>query len=163
MKIFLQSLLFLSCAVQGQQLTPLSKSNLGVVKTISIYSSDSSFFDDYPIDSLVEHLNLLNTKPGIVYYKNTNDDSKTGFGADYLVNLMLAKNESEFVIPKVKRVAVTKPVMRAIKESGGSVRYEITEAIDHYENTVEYAENKGGYYYLSMQAFRKKPYKRFNN
>jgi hypothetical protein len=129
-------------------------------KSVVIYSSNNSFFEDYPIDSLVEHLNLMNKNPGITYYKSSNDDSKTGFKGDYLVDLKLSKSEHEFVIPRVKEVPVTRPVMRAIQNAGGSVRYEISEEIAYYTTVVEHSVEPKTYY-LAAQGFRKNPYKKF--
>ncbi len=160
MRLILAGFLFFFYFVgYGQNSVPAPKGKAIVAKSVVIYSSNDSFFEDYPIDSLVEHLNLLNKNPGIVYYKNTNDDTKTGFKADYLVDLKLAKNEHEFVIPKVKQVPVTRPVMVAIREAGGSVRQEISERITHYITTVDY-DIEPKTYYLAAQAFRKKPYKK---
>lgn len=164
MKLFLQGLLLLSFTIQGQVKSQVNDNSgnrsLASVKTISIYSSDNSFFEDYPIDSLVEHLNLVNKNPGIVYCKNSGDNSKTGFAANYLVNLKLSKNEYEFVLPRVKEVAVSRPTMNVIQEAGGSIRQEISEQRIGYTTAIEYIINPK-VYYLSAQAFRKKPYKKF--
>lgn len=129
-------------------------------QTVAIYSSDNSFFDDYPIDTLVNHLNYLNRNPHISYCKNSLDDSRTGFGADYIVDLKLTFNEANYVIPKITEVPITRQIMRAITEPGGSVRYEIDQVVDHYENVVEHNTSSRSYYYLAMQAIRKTPYQK---
>jgi hypothetical protein len=162
MKLFLPGFLLtgiLICtSLSGQQKQPAPTNT--TPKTVAIYSSNHSFFEDYPIDSLVEHLNLVNENPGVRYYKSTNDDSKTGFRADYLVDLKLSKSEYEFVIPKVKEVPVSRPVMHAVPEAGGSVRYELSEEVTHFITVVEHTTEPKKYY-LAMQAFRKNPYKKF--
>ena len=71
------------------------------LKTVAVYSSDSSFFKDYPIDTLVENLNLLNQNNAIRFVKNTNDNSKSGFSADYLVNLKLVAGKTLILGPEL--------------------------------------------------------------
>jgi hypothetical protein len=162
MKLILPTFLFFSSFISGL-VTGQQKEAAAVVnqfKTVVIYSSDDSFFEDYPIDSMVEHLNLVNENPRVRYYKNSGDDSKTGFSADYLVDVKVSKSEHEFVIPKIKEVPVTRPVMRAIQEAGGTVRYELAEGITHFMTVVEHTTEPKRYY-LAMQAFRKNPYKKF--
>ncbi len=70
------------------------------IKTVAIYSSKKSFFENYSIDSLVSNLNLLNTNNKISYYKNTEDRSRKGFYADYLVNLDLTLKLPVNIAPK---------------------------------------------------------------
>ena len=64
---------------------PVSASD--TVKKVAIYSK-KSFFKNYPIDTLVYTLNLLNTNKNFTYY-NIEDRSKTGLKADYVVDLNL--------------------------------------------------------------------------
>ncbi len=47
----------------------LTTKKTSTAKTVAIYSSKKSFFQDYPIDTLVLHLNSLNTNPEITYFK----------------------------------------------------------------------------------------------
>lgn len=68
MKFILSGFLLLFYLIgYGQTGTSPAKNKGGqkntVPRTVVIYSSDNSFFEDYPIDSLVEHLNLLNENP----------------------------------------------------------------------------------------------------
>ena len=69
------------------------------VITVAIYSSDKSFFTDYPIDSVVSNLNSLNTNRKIKYCKKTEDNSRTGLQADYIVNLNVGTSKGAYVAP----------------------------------------------------------------
>ncbi|TCJ17791.1 hypothetical protein EPD60_06285 [Flaviaesturariibacter flavus] len=59
----------------------------GAPRTVAIRSAKRSFFPDFTIDSLVGQLNRLNRNPGIRFCRSTEDDSPTGFYADYLVDV----------------------------------------------------------------------------
>ncbi len=138
--------------------TQALQNNFVKIQTVAIYSSDTSFFDDYPIDTLVSHLNYLNKNSRIVYCIHSFDSTKTGFNADFIIDLSLTYDQSDYVIPRVKETPVTRQIMRAIPEPGGTTRYEIAESIDHYETTVQHSTNSRYYYYLSMNFSRNMPF-----
>ncbi|RYZ20001.1 MAG: hypothetical protein EOO16_18205 [Chitinophagaceae bacterium] len=56
-------------------------------RTVAIRSARRSFFPDFTIDSLVRELNRRNRNPEILYCNSTEDDSPTGFYADFLVDV----------------------------------------------------------------------------
>jgi len=98
-----------------------------LAKTVAIYSSKKSFFQDYPIDTLVLHLNSLNTNPGITYYKSTEDRSKTGFYADYLIDIDLWMKDPFLEVPKWEIIRRTEPKMVSVRQRGGT-----------YHNVIQY-------------------------
>lgn len=102
------------------------------IKTVAIYSSKNSFFSDYPIDTLVSHLNALNTNSNITYCKNTEDNSKTGFYADYLIDADVWLKQPGFNSPTWEKVSVLRPVRLRNRLGNRTYGYET-----QYVNTLE--------------------------
>jgi hypothetical protein len=100
--------------------TEVTTAKTSTAKTVAIYSSKKSFFQDYPIDTLVLHLNSLNTNSGITYYKSTEDRSKTGFYADYLIDIDLWMKEPFLEVPKWEIIRRTEPKMVSVRQRGGT-------------------------------------------
>ena len=130
-----------------------------VLKTVAIYSSDSSFFKDYPIDTLVENLNLLNQNNTIVFVKKTDDDSKSGFSADYLVNLKLVAGKDLITGPKFETVKKSRTGTKAVYDHEGKVQYEsVTEYYN--EDVMQNRAPVVGKITITIQTIRKNPYKK---
>jgi len=98
-------------------------------KTVAIYSSKKSLFPDYPLDTLVAHLNATNSNPGIKYYKNSEDRSKTGFYADYVVDIDFWVKQSQLAAPQWKKV-----------ESKGSAKIKLADGTYSSRNVIETKE-----------------------
>lgn len=128
--------------------------------TIAIYSSDNSFFEGYPLDSLVAHLNELNQEKHIRYFRNTEDNSKTGFKADYLVDIKLAVKSKHGQPPKFTSIPITRETLKTIRDPGGTFRTVPIREVIGYENTVTPIPDSDVEYNLSVQTFRKNPYKK---
>lgn len=141
----------------------LSHTSTGyALKTVAVYSSDSSFFKDYPIDTLVENLNLLNQNNAVVFVKNTNDDSKSGFSADYLVNLKLVAGKLLITGPKFETVRNSRTVTKAVQDHEGVVRYENVQ--EYYnEDVMQNRAPAVGKITITIQTIRKNPYKKMKS
>ena len=134
-------------------------STVYALKTVAVYSSDSSFFKDYTIDTLVENLNLLNQNSAVVFVKNTNDDSKSGFSADYLVNLKLVVGKDLITGPKFETVKKSRAGTKAVHDHEGVVRYEsVTEYYN--EDVMQNRAPVVGKITITIQTIRKNPYKK---
>ena len=132
------------------------------LKTVAVYSSDSSFFKDYTIDTLVENLNLLNQNSAVVFVKNTNDDSKSGFSADYLVNLKLVAGKNINTGPKFETVRNSRTVTKAVQDHEGVVRYENVQ--EYYnEDVMQNRAPAVGKITITIQTIRKNPYKKMKS
>lgn len=133
-----------------------------VLKTVAVYSSDSSFFKEYTIDTLVENLNLLNQNSAVVFVKNTDDDSKSGFSADYLVNLKLVAGKPLITGPKFETVRNSRTVTKAVQEHEGVVRHEsVTEYYN--EDVMQNRAPAVGKITITIQTIRKNPYKKMKS
>lgn len=75
------------------------------IKTAAIYSSNKSFFTDYPIDSVVSNLNSLNTNKKIKYCKKTEDNSRSGLQADYIIDIDIYTKKGIYVESTYETVA----------------------------------------------------------
>jgi hypothetical protein len=147
------------CSAAAQQHILSNAFKIDTARTVAIYSSDNSFFEDYPVDSLVEHLNLLNENAAILFCRNTNDNSRTGLGADFLVDLKFSAGKIIYQAPEVKTVRKSRPVMRAIQEPGGSVRHEL--GTEYYnEEDVQSREPLTVKTTITVQVFQKNPYRK---
>lgn len=106
-------------------------------KTVAIYSSTKSFFKDYSIDTLVFQLNTLNTNRKIKYNRNTEDRSKTGFYADYLIDLMVWMKTPQFIPGTMERTYEMQRVEVPVQQADGSWTHET-----QYINTEVYRDVK---------------------
>lgn len=132
------------------------------LKTVAVYSSDSSFFKDYPIDTLVENLNLLNQNNAVVFVKNTNDDSKSGFSADYLVNLKLVAEKPLITGPEFKTVKKSRVGTKTVYDHEGKVQYESVR--EYYnEDVMQNRDPAVGKITITIQTIRKNPYKKIKS
>ena len=107
--------------------TPTSV-NLDSIKTIAIYSSTKSFFNEYSIDSLVKHLNELNRNRNLIYFKNTEDKTRSGNYADYLVDLSVWTKSAINEGTKIESSETIETETRVEKLRDGSTQF-ITENI----------------------------------
>ena len=101
-----------------------SQNTTDTIKTVAVYSSKKSFFPDYTLETFVDHLNQTNPNPGIKYYKNTEDRSKTGFYADYVVDIDFWVKQAVSTAPKWYKV-----------QSTGSGRVKLADGT--YSNRIE--------------------------
>jgi|GEM_PF-6030463 len=80
----LLTLLFLSTALLAQEGTNAAADDR---KIVALMSTKKSFFPDYTVDSLVKHMNIFNENPDLRYVRCTEDDTRTGFYADYVIDI----------------------------------------------------------------------------
>lgn len=106
-------------------------------KTVAIYSSKKTIFKDFPIDSLVKYLNIYNENPKVIFCKNTEDNSRTGFYADYVLDLDLWIKPSQTEAPKWVKKRIQKPISKAFTERDGSVTHYITMVTVEEEEFVQ--------------------------
>ncbi len=89
------------------------------VKTVIIYSSKNSFYEDYPVSSLVRFLNSLNTNKNIIY-KIIQDSSKT----NYLIDLDSWMKSPKNTIGGIEKVNITLPKEVNVLNADGTYRKE---------------------------------------
>ena len=82
-------------------------------------------------------LNTLNTKSNIIYCKNTEDHSKTGFYADYVVDLIFLLKYSQWVAPTSEMVPVTKTIPVRVLQPNGSYEW-----VDQQVTVMEVKDSK---------------------
>ena len=139
--LFFMTVLLLALYPQDKLLS--QKPHLSdTIKTVAIFSSKKSFFKDYPVDSLVMHLNWLNINPQIIYYKSTEDRSKTGFYADYLIDLDVWIQRSSLAAPKWNAVERTTPKFVRSPDGTQHLTY-ITTKEERYEDSKSIAGDGG--------------------
>ena len=126
-------------AFSQQQLTA---GKLNTAKTVAIYSSKKSFFSDYPIETLVSHLNSLNANPNITYYKSTEDRSKTGFYADYLIDLDVWLKTSILESPRMQTIQHNTAEV-ITKADGSKETIYITTSEEKGMNTANFRPGEG--------------------
>ena len=107
------------------------------IKTVAFYSSKKSFFKDYPVDTLVSHLNSLNSNSKVVYYKSTEDQSRTGFYADYLIDLNVTLKMSTLEAPKWETIERTSPRSVRVARPDGTYEDRIQYITTRVEKYIE--------------------------
>ena len=88
--------------------------------SVAVYSSKRTLLTEYPIDSIVVHLNRFCRIPGLRFFICTEDDTRTGFYADHLVDIDLSIREPHISTSHYERVPVQRAVSRRMRTAGGT-------------------------------------------
>lgn len=108
--------------------------------TVGIIVKESEFFENYPPDTLIAHLNLLNELKGVNYILlNPEDNSK----ADYAVRLKIFYKSSNDYRVTTDKVVNYQTEQVAIPDAGGQYRYDIITRELNEPNVV--TTSSGGY------------------
>ncbi|RYZ00841.1 MAG: hypothetical protein EOO11_00030 [Chitinophagaceae bacterium] len=89
------------------------------VRTVAVYSSRNSFLSDYSLDTLVAHLNRFRKDSALRFVVCTKDDSRTGFYANYVIDIHLDLREPRMATPHYETVRVLRPAARRVRSAGG--------------------------------------------
>lgn len=100
---------------------------------IAISSNENEFFEDYPVDTLVSHLNLLNTLSGVHYYKSTAMGKEK---SDYTIKLKLFIKKDDAYTVSTESQKNARPTMVAITSPGGQVYYQVISELASTETVV---------------------------
>lgn len=115
---------------------------------IGIFVNESEFFEDYPADTLISHLNLLNEFKGVTYSKVI-PEKKTD--VDYVVKLKLFLKKSNNFTVSTKENVNYRTEMVAITDPGGQVRYELQSRPYNIENEVIPSSNSKVEHLLNLE------------
>lgn len=109
------------------------------VRIVALRPPRSDYFADYSVDSLIGHLNEFNQNKNLRFVRCTEDDSRTGFYADFLVEVSFTFIRPYLAPPQTQRVAEQMPVMR--RNAYGQW---VTEFRTIYRNVPEPAHTVAG-------------------
>ena len=120
---------------------------------IVLQANENTFFKDYPLDTLVAHLNLMNELPGVEY--SNASERQTGKNENEIwINLRLVESRISQNSVTTKEKIETTPTMRAITDAGGQTRYEIVNVGTRIENQVIESNPNISSYLLSLTAYQ---------
>lgn len=100
---------------------------------IAISTNELEFFEDYPVDTLVSHLNLLNKQSGVHYYKATANQKEN---PDYTIKLKLFIKKDDAYRVTTGTKSNSRAVMAAVTSPGGQVHYQLQNEFGSSETVV---------------------------
>jgi hypothetical protein len=146
-------LVFISASGKTQNTTD-SQKPLRIV----LFTNDGNFFEEYPLDTLAAHLNLLNNTPSITYTVKAKNQQPENNNSVW-IHLTLQENNHAATGVSFKEQVVRRPVMQAVVSPGGQVSYVLASQDDHIE-LIPKQTGPESTIYLTLEAFRNEPYKK---
>jgi len=101
--------------------------------TIAIAANDADFFEDYPVDTLISHLNLLNDLPAVQYVKAGALSSNP---ITYSIKLKLFSKKDDAYTVSTGTQKNGRAVMSLVTSPGGQTHYQLGNELGSIETVV---------------------------